>query len=349
MKTAGNRIEYNILVIEDNPGDFALVEEFLSEQFKVLNLMHAKDFKKAKDILTGKVFKFDIILLDLSLPDKTGLDLIREIIEMSANTPVIVLTGNANAAFGMQSLALGVSDYIFKDELTAISLYKSIIYSSEREKITLALKESQRQYSELFQLSPQPMWVFDIESLYFLNVNDAAIDHYGYSREEFLSMTVRDIQPAYDNYLPEPALSFSKFDNQSVLTGLFNYRKKDGKIIQVEIQGNVIQYEDKKAKIILAIDVTERLKYIKAIEEQNKRLSEISWMQSHIVRAPLARLMGLVDLMKSPRENVEEEQKLLEYIRISARELDCVIKEIVDKSIVTQRNPASRTYVRSQL
>ena len=346
---ASNRIEHNILVIEDNPGDFALVEEFLSEQFKVLNIVHAKNFKKAKDILTGKVFKFDIILLDLSLPDKTGLSLIQEIMEMSASTPVIVLTGNTSAAFGMQSLSLGVSDYIFKDELTAISLYKSIIYSSEREKITLALKESERQYSELFQLSPQPMWVFDIESLYFLNVNDAAIDHYGYSREEFLSMTVRDIQPAYDNYLPEPVLSFSKFDNQSVLTGLFNYRKKNGKIIQVEIQGNVIQYEDKKAKIILAIDVTERLKYIQAIEEQNKRLSEISWMQSHIVRAPLARLMGLVDLMKEPRENIEEEQKVLEYILISARELDYVIKEIIDKSIVTQRNPGSRTYARSQL
>lgn len=349
MKMAANRIGYNILVIEDNPGDFALVEELLADQFEALNLMHASDFKEAKDILTINVFKFDIILLDLSLPDKTGLDLIREVIEMSTNTPVIVLTGYANAAFGMKSLALGVSDYIFKDELTAMSLYKSIIYSSEREKITLALKESERQYSELFQLSPQPMWVFDIESLYFLNVNDAAIDHYGYSREEFLSMTVRDIQPAYDNYLPEPALSFSKFDNQSVLTGLFNYRKKNGKIIQVEIQGNVIQYEDKKAKIILAIDVSDRLKYIQAIEEQNKKLSEISWMQSHIVRAPLARLMGLVDLMKSPRENVEEEQKILEYILISARELDYVIKEIVDKSVVTQRNPASRTYVRSQL
>jgi PAS domain S-box-containing protein len=349
MKIAANRIGYNILVIEDNPGDFTLVEELLSEQFEALNLMHANDFKEAKDILTLNVFKFDIILLDLSLPDKTGLDLIQGIIEMSKNTPVIVLTGYANAAFGMKSLALGVSDYIFKDELTAMSLYKSIVYSSEREKITLALKESERQYSELFQLSPQPMWVFDIESLYFLNVNDAAIDHYGYSREEFLLMTVRDIQPAYDNYSPEPALSFSKFDNQSVLTGLFNYRKKNGKIIQVEIQGNVIQYEDKKAKIILAIDVTERLKYIKAIEEQNKRLSEISWMQSHIVRAPLARLMGLVDLMKSPRENVEEEQKILEYILVSARELDYVIKEIVDKSVVTQRNPGGRTYVRSQV
>jgi PAS domain S-box-containing protein len=349
MKMARDKVGYNILVIEDNPGDFALVEELLSEEFEELHLIHANDFKEAKEILTGKVFRFDIILLDLSLPDKTGLDLIREIIEMSTNIPVIVLTGYTNATFGMKSLALGVSDYIFKDELTATSLYKSIIYSTERGKITLALKESERQYSELFQLSPQPMWVFDVESLFFLNVNDAAVDHYGYSREEFLSMTIRDIQPAYDNYLPETALSFSKFDNQNVLTGLFNYRKKNGKIIQVEIQGSVTHYGDKKAKIILAIDVTERLKYIKAIEEQNKRLSEISWMQSHVVRAPLARLMGLVDLLKCPKESGDEEQKVLEYILISARELDYVIKEIIDKSIVTQRKPGSRNHVRSQL
>ncbi|HEY4197773.1 MAG TPA: response regulator, partial [Mucilaginibacter sp.] len=124
--------EFNILVVEDNPGDFALVKEFLQEQTDVFNLFHAWTFKESAEFLKSGFQKFDIILLDLSLPDKTGLLLIEEIVALSLNTPVIVLTGYTDVAFGIKSLSSGVSDYILKDELTPMSLYKSIIYSSER-------------------------------------------------------------------------------------------------------------------------------------------------------------------------------------------------------------------------
>lgn len=79
-------------------------------------------------------------------------------------------------------------------------------------------------------------------------------------------------------------------------------------------------------------DITERSNYIKAIEEQNKKLKEISWMQSHVVRAPLARIMGLIPLLRDIRENSKEREKTLEYLALSANELDEVIKEITSKS-----------------
>jgi signal transduction histidine kinase len=139
-----NKGDHAILVIEDNPGDFALVEEFLLEQIEAPVISHAIDYKAARDILLAPNASFDIILLDLSLPDKTGLPLIQEIVEMSLNTPVIVLTGYADLTFGVKSLSLGVSDYILKDELTALSLYKSIVYSSERKRIILALETSEK-------------------------------------------------------------------------------------------------------------------------------------------------------------------------------------------------------------
>ena len=108
--------EYNILVIEDNPGDFALVEEFLHEQFKRLNLFHAKTYKDAKAVLSGEnCNKLDVILLDLSLPDKTGTELINDVIALCNDTPVVILTGYENLRFGITALSLGVSDYILKD------------------------------------------------------------------------------------------------------------------------------------------------------------------------------------------------------------------------------------------
>ncbi len=134
----------SILVIEDNPGDFELIEEFLHEQIGALVITRAQNYKEAKASLTREKIVFNVILLDLSLPDKTGSELIKEIVQESDNVPVIVLTGYDDFAFGAKSISLGVSDYILKDELTALTLYKTIIYSLERRKIISSLEESEK-------------------------------------------------------------------------------------------------------------------------------------------------------------------------------------------------------------
>jgi signal transduction histidine kinase len=120
------------------------------------------------------------------------------------------------------------------------------------------------------------------------------------------------------------------------LPGTYPHKKKDGEIIQVEISGNAIPYKGKNAKVILAIDVTERVNYIKAVEDQNEKLREISWMQSHVVRAPLARILGLISLMKDLKANGIEKAEIMDYLEISANELDQVIREITNKTNVPE-------------
>jgi PAS domain S-box-containing protein len=327
---SNSKREFGVLVVEDNPGDFSLVQEFLLDQIDAFTLFHAKNFKDAQEVLVAGILKFDVILLDLSLPDKTGLPLIQEIVELSLDIPVIVLTGYADAAFGIKSLSFGVSDYILKDELTSMSLYKSIIYSSERRKVTLALSESEKQYSELFNLSPLPMYVLELGSLNFLDVNEAFIKHYGYTREEFLLMDLKQIRSAKEIPAIERGLLSDSINNKNKNLGIHKHSKKNGEIIQVDIQSNFVQYKGKNARITIATDVTEKLNYITEIEQQNEKLREISWIQSHVVRAPLARLMGLVSLIKDGKNGCEENQKMLEYILMSAKELDDVIGEITD-------------------
>ncbi len=139
-----NKGDHEILVIEDNPGDFILVEEFLLEQIEAPLISHATNCNEAKSILSARTQPFYIILLDLSLPDNTGTPLIQEIVDMSLNAPVIVLTGYVDLTFGVKSLSLGASDYILKDELTSMSLYKSIIYSTERKRAISALEISEK-------------------------------------------------------------------------------------------------------------------------------------------------------------------------------------------------------------
>lgn len=136
--------DYTVLVIEDNPGDFTLVEEFILEQVHAPIISNARNYFEAEKILSEEENLFDIILLDLSLPDKTGIPLIQDIVRMSVDIPVIVLTGYSDLAFSVSSLSLGVSDYLLKDDLTALSLHKSIVYNIERKRIVSALETSEK-------------------------------------------------------------------------------------------------------------------------------------------------------------------------------------------------------------
>lgn len=329
-----NKGDHSILVIEDNPGDFALVEEFLFEQIEAPSITHASNYTEAKTILSGRQEPYEIILLDLSLPDRTGIALIQDIVELSQNAPVIVLTGYADFAFGVQSLSLGVADYLLKDELTSTTLYRSIVYNLERKRIVSELAESERRYSELFHLSPLPMYVFALDTLEFLDINDAFIKYYGYAREEIFSMNMKQIRPVEEIPAFEESLLRNSKNKKNRNLGIHKHLKKNGEIIQVDIQSNFILYKGKKAKITVATDVTERLKYIQAIEEQNEKLREISWIQSHVVRAPLARIMGLINIIKDIKDNEEEKAMTLDFLILSANELDDVIKNITDKTKV---------------
>lgn len=325
---------YRILVVEDNPGDFTLLEDYILEYISIPEIINSRDFKQTKELLSAEYSKpFDIIFLDLSLPDKDGVDLIREMLRLCGDCPIVVLTGFSDVNFSVKSLAMGISDYLLKDDLNPMSVYKSIIYNIERKKSMLELQESEKRYSELFHLNPEPMWVFDVETLRFLDVNKSAIENYGYSFDEFMSMTIKDIRPVEDIPILNKAIELVlNKHNKGWLVNKFRHLKKNGEIIIVEINNNAIWFKGREAQLILAHNVTERVNYINAIEEQNQKLSEISWMQSHIVRAPIARLMGLIDLIKHPSSSDELKEELLGYVLHSAHELDQIVRDITVKA-----------------
>ena len=148
---------YKILLIEDNLGDITLIKDYLEEQFSSPIIKVARTYKESASIMSEVRHLFDIVLLDLSLPDKNGEALIQEILLSSQSCcPVIILTGYSDLGFSIKSIALGISDYLLKDELTAGMLHKSIIYSIERFYFKIRLLESESRFSHFFNLSPQP-------------------------------------------------------------------------------------------------------------------------------------------------------------------------------------------------
>lgn len=255
---------FNVLVIEDNPGDFELVKEYLSEHI-IPTIVHAETFSAASVILAAGNIIFDVILLDLTLPDKSGKDLITEILSAAMECPVIILTGYSNADFSIQSIYQGVSDYLLKDNLSPISLFKSINYCIQRKKKIRQLKESEKRYSDLFQLSPQPMWLLDAESLGFVQVNKAALILYGYTKSEFLNLTVFDI---YHDIKGREFSEVVDHDKEINYKGRFKHSKKSGEIIEVDIYSNPLIIKDKLYRTVIAIDVTEKLLLERKVEEQ---------------------------------------------------------------------------------
>lgn len=120
-----------------------------------------------------------------------------------------------------------------------------------------SLRQSEERHRRLFLSNPHPMWIYDLATLQFLEVNDTAVRHYGYSREEFLSMTIADIRP------PEDVEALRK--NVAAVTegiddaGVWRHLRKDGSILDVEITSHTLVWKDRHAELVLANDITERL------------------------------------------------------------------------------------------
>ncbi len=138
---------------------------------------------------------------------------------------------------------------------------------TDRWRVEEELRDNERQYRLLFHSNPNPVWVFDLETQAFLEVNEAAIQHYGYSREEFLAMTISDIRPPEKDRLHEPAIPEAA--GQGVV---WRHRRKDGSFIDVEVVWTPMVFNGHFAALAMAVDVTER----RRVEHRNTVFSRLS-------------------------------------------------------------------------
>ncbi|NUM70210.1 MAG: PAS domain S-box protein [Ignavibacteriaceae bacterium] len=149
---------------------------------------------------------------------------------------------------------VGVPLYDHEGRLIATEgILRNVTGRIEKESI---LKESEKRYRLLFENNPRAMWVYDSKTLKFLEVNDAAIEIYGYTREEFLGLTIADIRPPED--VPKLFENVATAKKMQQYSRYWRHRKKDGTIIYADINSHEIEYQDKKARLVLVTDVTEK-------------------------------------------------------------------------------------------
>jgi PAS domain S-box-containing protein len=158
---------------------------------------------------------------------------------------------------------------------------------TERRRVEMVLRESAARYRELFEANPHPMMVYDLETLAFLEVNDAAVAHYGFTRDEFLSMTIADIRPPED--VPRLLENISHVGEQPVdKAGIWRHRKKDGTVIEVEITSHVLDYDERRAELVLANDITDRKRAEQELRRSHQTfLTVLDWIDATVYVADM--------------------------------------------------------------
>lgn len=258
--------QLSILILEDNPSDSFLIEQMLSSSELPIQKIHTSE-RLEEGIELIKQHAINLVLSDLSLPDSFGLETFLKIRRNFSNIPIIILTGLSDSEVALDALKKGAQDYLVKGEFNTHFLVKSILYSIERKKAEEQVLASEEKYRQIFYKNPFPMWITDKETLQILEVNESAIKKYGYTRDEFLELTLNDIQK-----------HCSDFSIMALPTNpprdLWSHYKKNGEEMIVEFTSYPINYFGRTALQIQVNDITEQIRLEKELDQKNQQMIE---------------------------------------------------------------------------
>jgi PAS domain S-box-containing protein len=301
-----NQTKGNILIVDDTPHNLHLLSTTLSKQGYAVKGVISGEMA----LRVARSVPPDLILLDVKMPQMDGYEVCQQLqaLPHTREIPVIFLSALDEVIDKVKAFAAGGADYITKpfqieevlariENQLALQAAKAEIRQlntdlelrvqqrtaelaatnqelqreiEERKKAEVALREQEEWYRLLFENNPQPIWVYDLKTLAFLAVNDAAIQHYGYSREDFLAMTIADIHPSEEvAQLQTVVAGYSQQSDKSL--GEWKHCKQDGTVIDVEVISSAFTYANRQARIVMATDITERKRAAAALHTSEER------------------------------------------------------------------------------
>ncbi|MGZ3836976.1 MAG: PAS domain S-box protein [Flavisolibacter sp.] len=257
----------------------------------------------------------------------------------SAETEMFILNGkNPKGIFVTTS-----SNSLLDPQAGLVGVVSVIHNIDERKKTEEALKDSEQRFRHLFEFAPYPMWVYDIDTLNFLEVNQPAINHYGYSREEFLQKTIKDIRSFVDHQ--KLIADIKNRSNKVQSSSEWRHQLRNGNLIDVEITSHLLHFRGRKACLVIAKDITEQKKAQAKIQElngdlqnninqlkiSNQELESFSYSVSHDLRAPLRGLNGYSTMLEEDYGKIldEEGRRLLGKIQQNAHKMGILIDDLL--------------------
>ena len=316
-----------ILLVEDNPGDARLVEWYLSKPGTgTFQVIRAERLNDALRELAAT--RFDLVLLDLSLPDSTGLDTVRGARRSAGITPIVILTGLDDEEMALAALRDGAQDYLVKGKFDSRELTRSLRYAIERERVEQALRQSEERFRVLYASIIDAVLVHRVATDgrpgLIVEANDAASRLLGYSRAEMLAKSIDDVSIPLPG--PDPRDSATRLPSGKGALFELVFTSKDGRHVFAEVHAGSLRHDGEDAVLYVIRDVTDRNRAEAEIGRKNAELAKLNELKNqflgiaaHDLRNPLAVVTTCSDFLLSPESGSLSGKKRAEFLgRIKA-------------------------------
>ena len=339
--------QFNILLVEDSPGDARLLHEILHGVLGLEQICHVECLEEA--IAACGRFSFDVVLLDLSLPDSDGLETLVDLQAAGVRSPVIILTGLEDEQMALASLKLGAQDYLFKGRIDRCLLIKSMRYAVERARIAEQLRQSEEGYRQLVDLCPDAILIATDEQIVF--GNSAAVgllqasspeDLIGQSILTYVYPEDRAIARRWMEQVSQQGRPAVQIEQRWVIAG--------DTVINVETTAAPFVYHNQAAQQIVIRDISQRKRLeegmLLALQHErdlNDLKSNFVSMVSHEFRNPLATIRTFVELFEGYYQDLSEERRS-QYFRLIKTEIAHMLHLLDEVLILGQTESGGLRY-----
>ncbi|MCE3282385.1 MAG: hypothetical protein K0Q66_1122 [Chitinophagaceae bacterium] len=253
-----------ILIVDDEPDVLLLLRKYLLQiGYPPGGIIECCCFQEASLAAEPGIGS---VIAALELPDAPAQGTLSGLKSIFPDTPVIIIADTVNGADAFHLLGQGADDYLEKERIGKDVLERSLRYVRVRGRIL-------SDYRRLFDENPAPMFIFEHETFRFLAVNHSALQQYGYSRQEFLSLTADKIRPAEDR---QQFLSLVRTDrSQFANFGIWRHKRKDGSIFFVQVDAYTMKFQQQDARLVMALNADEMVHAKTALEAKAREMEAL--------------------------------------------------------------------------
>jgi len=255
---------YKILLIEDNPDDFLLIKELLNEvEITLFKLNHTETLEEGLKLFDETYF--DVILLDLGLPDSEGFDTFTRTHDHTPETPIIILTGLQDEELGVRAVREGAQDYLPKGQVDSNLISRSIKYAIERKRLFESIQEREERLKIITDNMQDIIGQVDAEGN-FIYISPSVEKILGYEIEDYIGKPFFELEKAKKVFL-NPQFTLSPYEVE------FKVKTKTGGFVWLECVGTPLLNDNGQfiGGVFSARDITESKKAKIALKESEEK------------------------------------------------------------------------------